>query len=280
MIDLNDQLAQNYLADCKEHLAAVEADLFALQMTGAQNHEARLSRVIRSVHSIWGGASFFDLDRVRELSAKMELALVALRASNEGVELPQTRILLSAVEELGELLRFPEQSNGVDIWEMMEALDPLIATSDAARTHEPAAEAAPEAGKPLRILLAEDDLACRLLLQSFLGRYGKCDAVVNGQEAVDAFRMASDGGELYGLICMDIMMPRMDGREAVRQIRGIEEAKGVYSSSGVKIIMTTTVDDVKEVILCFQELCDAYLMKPIDLGKLLKQMQGLQVIAG
>ena len=33
--------------------------------------------------------------------------------------------------------------------------------------------------------------------------------------------------------------------------------------------MTTAVDDVKEVIRCFQELCDAYLMKPIDLGKLL-----------
>jgi DNA-binding response OmpR family regulator len=37
--------------------------------------------------------------------------------------------------------------------------------------------------------------------------------------------------------------------------------------------MTTTVEDVKEVILCFQELCDAYLMKPIDLAELVEQMK-------
>jgi DNA-binding response OmpR family regulator len=37
--------------------------------------------------------------------------------------------------------------------------------------------------------------------------------------------------------------------------------------------MTTTVDDVREVILCFKELCDEYLMKPIDLAKLLGHMK-------
>jgi two-component system chemotaxis response regulator CheY len=77
---------------------------------------------------------------------------------------------------------------------------------------------------------------------------------------------------------MDIMMPEMDGREAVRRIRAIEEASGILSTSGVKIIMTTTVEDVKEVILCFQELCDAYLMKPIDLAELVEQMRRYQLI--
>ena len=70
----------------------------------------------------------------------------------------------------------------------------------------------------LRILLAEDDFTSRLLLQTFLSRYGECHIAVNGREAVAAFRLALEQGQRYDLICMDIMMPEMDGGEAVREI--------------------------------------------------------------
>ncbi len=95
---------------------------------------------------------------------------------------------------------------------------------------------------------------------------------------MNAYTAALERGQPYDLICMDIMMPEMDGREAVRQIRAMEAAQGILSTFGVKIIMTTTVDDVKEVIRCFQELCDAYLMKPIDLGKLLEHMKSYRMV--
>jgi two-component system chemotaxis response regulator CheY len=72
---------------------------------------------------------------------------------------------------------------------------------------------------------------------------------------------------------MDIMMPEMDGGEAVRQIRAMEEAQGTLSTYGTKIVMTTAVNDIKEVIRCFHDLCDAYLVKPIDLAQLLRQMK-------
>ena len=92
------------------------------------------------------------------------------------------------------------------------------------------------------------------------------------------FAPALEHGLRYDLICMDIMMPEMDGREAVRQIRALEEEHGILSSSGAKIIMTTAVDDVKEVIRCFHELCDSYLTKPVDLGTLLGRMKSYQLI--
>jgi two-component system chemotaxis response regulator CheY len=131
----------------------------------------------------------------------------------------------------------------------------------------------------MKTLIVEDDFTSRLILQTFLSRYGECHIAVNGREAVEAFRAAMDSGLGYDLICMDIMMPEMDGREAVQQIRALEEARGILSTHGVKIVMTTAVHEVKEVIQCFKQLCDAYLVKPINLAELLKEIKSYHLVA-
>lgn len=133
-------------------------------------------------------------------------------------------------------------------------------------------------GRQLRILLVEDDFTSRLLLQTFLSRYGECHIAVNGKEAVTAFRSCLETGRKYDLVCMDIMMPEMDGRAAIQEMRSTEEAWGTCSSDGAKIIMTTAVTDIKEILRCFHTLCDSYLMKPIDLAQLLAQMKSHQLI--
>ena len=130
----------------------------------------------------------------------------------------------------------------------------------------------------MKTLIVEDDFTSRLVLQTFLSRYGECHLAVNGREAVQAFSSALEQGQAYDLVCMDIMMPEMDGRTAVRQLRALEEARGVLSTSGVKIIMTTAVNDIKEVARCFEELCDAYLVKPINLAELLNQMRAYRLV--
>jgi two-component system chemotaxis response regulator CheY len=130
----------------------------------------------------------------------------------------------------------------------------------------------------LRILLVEDDFSSRILLQAFLSRHGECHVAVNGKEAVEAFRAATESGHRYDLVCMDLVMPEMDGRQAVREMRAIEEARRVRSTAGAKIVMTTAVDDIKEVSRCFEELCDAYLTKPLDLGKLQNQMKAWEFV--
>jgi len=131
----------------------------------------------------------------------------------------------------------------------------------------------------MRTLIVEDDFTSRLLLQSLLGRYGECHIAVNGREAVDTFRRAWESGQPYDLICMDIMMPEMDGQSAVREIRACEKGQGTLSATGVKIIMTTALDDVKNVVESFKLLCDAYVFKPIDTGSLLDHLRFLRLIA-
>ncbi|MFY9978728.1 MAG: response regulator [Candidatus Sulfotelmatobacter sp.] len=132
----------------------------------------------------------------------------------------------------------------------------------------------------MRTLIVEDDFTSRLLLQSFLAQYGECHIAVNGTEAVAAFRAALENQQPYDLICMDIMMPEMDGQAAIQEIRAIEEAGGIISSNGAKIIMTTALDDVKNVVQSFRSLCDAYLFKPVDTGKLRDHIRTLDLLSG
>jgi two-component system, chemotaxis family, chemotaxis protein CheY len=130
----------------------------------------------------------------------------------------------------------------------------------------------------MNILIVEDDFTSRLLLQELLKSYGPSHIAVNGKEAVEAVRVALESGEPYDLICLDVMMPEMDGQEALRQIRGQEETRGILSSNGAKIVMTTALDDPKNVFAAYGSLCDAYLIKPIQKAKLLEELRKLGLI--
>ena len=130
----------------------------------------------------------------------------------------------------------------------------------------------------MKTLIVEDDFTSRLLLQEILKRFGEIHIAVNGKEAVAAVRTAMDTGAPYDLICLDIMMPEMDGSEALKQIRSMEEVRGIMSSDGAKIFMTTALDQMKNVIQAFYGLCDAYLYKPIGKAKLLEQLQAFRLI--
>jgi two-component system chemotaxis response regulator CheY len=279
-LEVSDTMRVGYLADARGQLARAESDLLAIEKEGQELDEKRINRVFRTVHSIKGASSFFDLIKVGELAQQTENVLALVR-SRKLVPAPDSiRVLLRATDRLSELLQNPDSSNQADISEFVTELTRLYeANKTPLRTNSTLAGSKEfPGGRPLRALLVEDDFCCRLLLQKFLSRYGDCHIAVNGREAVEAVRSALDCGQGYDMICMDIMMPEMDGREAVRQVRALEEARGIFSTHGVRIFMTTTVDNIKEVILCFNELCDAYLMKPVDLGKLLDHMKSYQLV--
>jgi len=292
MIDVNEELAQDYLADCRENLAAMETELMAIIMRESVFNDERLNRIFRAAHAVCGPAAYFDLVKIRELAYETEHTVATIRSRNVAPTAEDVRVLLRATDKLQELINNPDISNQADTAEITADLAQLRAdrpvlldlSSDAlssdAKSSGSGHAPAPTHPHPksLRILLVEDDFACRFLMQSFLARYGECHIAVNGKEAVDVFRAAIELGQSYNLICMDIMMPEMDGREAVRHIRALEQERGILSTFGAKIFMTTTVQQVREVFLCFKELCDAYLMKPIDLGQLVNQMKFYQLI--
>lgn len=130
----------------------------------------------------------------------------------------------------------------------------------------------------MRILIAEDDFVSRKFMMRFLSKYGECDVTVDGNEAIEAVKMALETGEGYDLICMDIMMPVIDGYEALRQIREIEGEYHIPEEKAAKIIMTTALSEGKSVTKAFDLGCTAYAGKPIDRDKFLNELKKLNLI--
>lgn len=130
----------------------------------------------------------------------------------------------------------------------------------------------------MKILIAEDDFASRKFMLRFLQQYGECDVTVDGDEAIEAFKMALEDEEPYDLVCLDIMMPGVDGYEALKQMRQYELLNNIPEEDRVKIIMTTALNDGRNVTKAFSLGCVAYAGKPIDKDKFEHELKKLGLI--
>ena len=127
----------------------------------------------------------------------------------------------------------------------------------------------------MRILIAEDDMVSRKFLLKFLSQYGECDLTVDGLEALDAFLLSLKENKPYDLICLDIMMPKVDGVKALKTIRQLEKERKISQAMRAKVIMVTALGETNYVQQSFEIGCDAYASKPIDLEKLVKVLEKL-----
>lgn len=130
----------------------------------------------------------------------------------------------------------------------------------------------------MQILIVDDDISSRKILQKYLSSYGDCDIAVDGKEALRIFENALKRNESYDLVCLDIMMPEVDGQEALKEIRRIEAEKGILGLDCAKVIMTTALSDFSNIKIAFRAQCEAYLIKPIEKQKLVKTLKELNCI--
>lgn len=130
----------------------------------------------------------------------------------------------------------------------------------------------------MKILLAEDDFVTRKFMSNFLSKYGECDAVADGLEAFNAYRMALEEEKPYDFICLDISMPLMDGYQVLANIRNLEKEKNIPKEKMVKIIMTTALNDEKSMTTAFELGCTSYSGKPIDKDHFEEALKKLQLM--
>lgn len=125
----------------------------------------------------------------------------------------------------------------------------------------------------MKALIADDVVIMRKLLKNLLSEFAKCDLAMNGKEVIQLYKSSVKSGQPYDLICLDIMMPVMNGLEVLKEIRDLETEE-----NKVKIVMTTGISDKENVAKAIQYGCDGYLTKPYDKHSLKKQLIKLDLL--
>lgn len=126
------------------------------------------------------------------------------------------------------------------------------------------------------IIIAEDDAGHARLIEKNLGRVGLHNPIQrfeNGQDVLDFLFRRGPGlhrkSDTAYLLLLDIRMPKVDGVEALRQIK--EDA----SLRKLPVIMLTTTDDPREIERCHLLGCNSYIVKPVDYDKFAEAIKQL-----
>lgn len=130
----------------------------------------------------------------------------------------------------------------------------------------------------MKALIVEDEFTSRLILDKFLSRYGEVMQCADGRAGVDTFAAALAGGKPFDLVCLDVMMPEMDGAAALALIRSIEEESGIPLEKRVKVIVTTGMSDSETGLEAMRAISDAVLSKPVRLHNLTWALTSLGLI--
>jgi CheY-like chemotaxis protein len=121
-------------------------------------------------------------------------------------------------------------------------------------------------GRPLRILVAEDNQVNQMLMVAMLGQMGHfCDVVANGREALQQIRSTP-----YDLVLMDIQMPEMDGVAATQAIRRLP---GPVARVPIVAVSANVLPEQRQSYLAAG--MDDYVPKPVDRARLQAAIEGL-----
>ncbi len=130
----------------------------------------------------------------------------------------------------------------------------------------------------MRVLIVEDDFIGSRLMKRFLEAECFCHLAFDGQEAIDAFNSALKEQKPYDLLFLDIMMPEVNGVDVLKTIRKMEQDLGIPPEKGVKVIMTTAMNDADVIMESFNARCDGYMVKPIRKEKLFEEIENLGLL--
>lgn len=131
-----------------------------------------------------------------------------------------------------------------------------------------------------KVLIVEDSELQADMLNYNLDNLGleNITRATNGVHALELFENALLDGSRYSLVFLDIVMPEMDGQEALMRMRTMEKKAGVSEENKTTIIMTTSLSSPEDMITALLEGdCTDYIVKPVteDLLRLMLVKYGI-----
>lgn len=131
----------------------------------------------------------------------------------------------------------------------------------------------------LKILLVDDSKSAQLKIHEILSKYGECDQAYNGMEALEYFSNSLCNNSQYDLVVMDVVMPKMDGFQAAKEILAIEERENIPVNKRSKIVMLTSKSEPKHMIKAQLEIgVKTYITKPFEEKTLIEALNNLGLL--
>lgn len=131
--------------------------------------------------------------------------------------------------------------------------------------------------KPITILLADDDPEDRMLAREALEESrvaNKLDTVVDGEDLMDYLNRrgayeSMKGNPLPGLILLDLNMPRKDGREALREIKGDPHLRRI------PVVVLTTSQAEEDIYRTYDLGVNSFITKPVTFDQLVEVIKAV-----
>ena len=128
-----------------------------------------------------------------------------------------------------------------------------------------------------RILIVDDDEINRMMLSNCLEKFAPCDVCGNGQEGLELFEKSCQSRWPYDLVCIDLVMPVMNGHMLLRKIREMEAEYGVVARVKIFIISASSSPwDMADTVL--DNIADDYIVKPFSNAKLKGMLEKYSLI--
>lgn len=243
-------MRDDWVLSTRDAIREIESATLRAEAQGVSDED--MQRIRAYLHNMKGEAGFVGLDTISGVCHLVETELDS-EGNQEGF---RSDMLLGVVDWFEQVLVLTEKGEDV-------GGEGSVAES--------------ESGKP-RVLIVEDGVINRKLLENMLREVCDCDVASDGEVGVNAFLKALDEGRPYDVIFLDIMMPKMDGQAMLEKVRKEETERDILGSDGVKVIMTTALKDSKNVLGAFRQGCEGYLVKPIEKDELFAKLHELDIL--